>query len=144
MTMPDMHCLVSLLVLCGSCIVPQMAAWRREHDDTVRQVVNEIRAALRAANLLSKEVAAELDMAVSQFSLDLSRGWNIAAFVVLGRRFPVLGAALWNRIGELLVTEEPLAQRRERLLSELYSLPQKRDVKKCSVRTRSVSESSAA
>jgi hypothetical protein len=144
MTMPDMHCVAAFLVLGCSMVAPHMAAWRQKNDATVREVVAEIKAALRAANLLSKELAAELDMATSQMSLDISRGWNIAAFVVLGRRFPVLGAALWNRIGELLVTEEPLTQRRERLLAELHSLPQKREAKKCSVRTQSVSESSAA
>jgi hypothetical protein len=142
--MPDTHCIASFLILGCYFIAPQMAAWRQQNDATVREVVAEIKAALRAANLLSKELAAELDMAVSQMSLDISRGWNIAAFVVLGRRFPVLGAALWHRIGELLVTEEPLTQRRERLLAELHSLPQKREAKKCSVRPRSVSESSAA
>jgi hypothetical protein len=150
--MSDMHCVAAFLVLGGYFIFPQMAAWRRKHDDTVRPLVNGINAGLRGADLLHKEAAACLDTddheyAVSQWCLDIKRGGNLAALIIVGLRHPAFGAALYRLVGELLkVPSESPVERIERLIADLNDrLPQKRETKKCSeVRLRDVSGSSAA
>jgi ABC-type nitrate/sulfonate/bicarbonate transport system substrate-binding protein len=64
------------LCVAVTVVVPAMAAWRHEHDDLVRAIVREIKAAFRAADLAQQEAAACLDVpgqpyAESQFSLDV-------------------------------------------------------------------------
>jgi hypothetical protein len=116
------------LVLMGLAMSWPMAAWRDEHDCLVRDVVCAFKAALRAANLSQQEAAACLDTArqsyaESQFSLDMRRGCNLAAMVVIASRCPVFGAALWHRLRPLFeATPESDVARRERLLQELDDL----------------------
>jgi hypothetical protein len=107
-----------------------MAAWREKNPQTVRATREAIDAARRAANLQQKVMAADLHMDEGQLTRALQAGGNLAALVVLGTRYPVFGAALVNRLGELLrgAHESPVA-RYERLIAELDALPRKEPAK---------------
>lgn len=113
-----------------------MAAWREtpENEPVVRDVQKAIGKALQAADLSHKEAAhildtPGLDYTPQQWSLDVKRGGNLAALVLIGIRHPAFGAELATRLSALLRGRgslESRVERCERLLAEIH-LSQKED-----------------
>lgn len=112
-----------------------MAAWREtpENEPVVRDVQKAISKALQAADLSHKEAAhvldtPSLDYTPQQWSLDVKRGGNLAALVLIGIRHPAFGAELAIRLSALLRGRESIesrVERVERLLAEV-ALSQKK------------------
>ena len=87
------------IAICGFLIVaPMSAAWREKHDAEAREIRRLLDAAKRDADLLDKELRAELDISAPHWSRDLSNGANLTAHLLIGRRRPEYGAALALRI----------------------------------------------
>lgn len=118
-----------LLIGLAGCL-NGMATWRDKNRLLNDRVTGAVKASMRAADLSRDRAARELEMDASQFSRMVENGGNVTAFVVLGERVPVFGAALKHRLQDLWPSEEDELARRERLLQAIHALPQK-EARKC-------------
>lgn len=150
----DSVSLNSVILIGFTAMSGAMAAWREtpENEPIVRDVQRAITKSLDIADLSHKEAAhvldtPSLDYSPQQWSLDLKRGGNLAALVIIGLRHPAFGAALATRLSALLrggrESIESRIARCERLMAEVHDeLSQKEEHATCEV--QELGDSSAA